>query len=64
MIPEGLNMEATVENYSFGPVESLTLCQILREELGSGVSSILSFLSKEHFRLERESVRYWVPFMS
>ena len=52
------------ENYCFGPVESLTLCQVLREELGSSVGFTLSFLSEEHFRLECESVQYWIPFVS
>ena len=52
------------ENYCFGPIESLTFCQVLREELGSSVGSTRYFLSEEHFRLERESVRYWIPFVS
>ena len=52
------------ENYCFGPVESLTFCLVLWEELGSSVGSTPSFLSEEHFRLERKSVRYWIPFVS
>ena len=52
------------ENYCFGPIESLTFCQVLREELGSSVGSSLSFLSKEYFRLKCEGVCYWVPFVS
>ena len=52
------------ENYCFGPIEGLTFCHVLREELGASVGSTLSFLSKEHFRLKSESVHYWIPFVS
>ena len=52
------------ENYCFGPIEGLTFCQVLREELGSSVGSTLYFLCKEHLRLKCESVRYWIPFVS